>query len=50
MCIRDRFNTVRCLKEAVALSDMALFTVKNIEDRADPELREMMEKTGLKGA
>ena len=45
----DRFNTVRYLKEAVALSDMVLFTVEYIEDNADPELREMMKKAGLRG-
>lgn len=43
----DRFNTVRYLKEAVALSDTARFTVEQIEEHADPELREMMGKAGL---
>ena len=44
----DRFNTVRYLKEAVAFSDTARFTVKRIEDHADHELREMMGKAGLR--
>jgi len=44
----DRFNTVRYLKEAVALSETVCFTVEQIKDRADPELREMMEKAGLR--
>ena len=46
----DRFNTVRYLKEAVALSGTARFTVQHIQDHADHELREMMLKAGLKGA
>ncbi|MDZ7698517.1 MAG: hypothetical protein U5R49_16850 [Deltaproteobacteria bacterium] len=44
----DRFNTVRYLKEAVALSETVRFTVEQIEDRADPELRDMMGKAGLR--
>lgn len=45
----DRFNTVRYLKEAVALSRTVRHTVKHIEDHADHELREMMRKAGLRG-
>ena len=43
----DKFNTVRCLKEAVALSEMTGYSVEAIAERSDPELREMMAKVGL---
>jgi hypothetical protein len=43
----DWFNTVRCLREAVALSDLAEYSVRRISQRANPELRAMLEKAGL---
>lgn len=43
----DKFNTVRCLKEAASLSDMTEYSVKTIADHSDLELREMLAKIGL---
>ncbi len=43
----DKFNTVRCLREAAALTGMAGYTVEAIAERSDPELREILEKVGL---